>query len=131
MPESLHELERRRVAIIQKIAGLGDLRPGSITTTQGKCGKATCHCAEADHPGHGPHWRLTYKVEGRTRTQSLPNPKERQKVEAEVAEFRRYQQLSRDFVELNTAICQRRLVESEGLEEKKRPKPSKKKSLRK
>ena len=127
MPESLHELEHRRAAIVQKIAGLGDLRPGSITTTQGKCGKATCHCAEADHPGHGPHWRLTYKAEGRTRTQSLPSTKERQKAEAEVMEFRRFQQLSRDFVELNTAICQRRSVESTGLEEKKRRKPSERK----
>jgi hypothetical protein len=127
MPESLHELERRRAAIVQKIAGLGDLRPGSITTTQGKCGKPTCHCAEAGHPGHGPHWRLTYKAEGRTRTQSLPSTKERQKAEAEVVEFRRFQQLSRDFVELNTTICQRRSVESTGLEEKKRLKPSERK----
>ena len=128
MPESLHELERRRVDIVQKIAGLSDLRPGSITTTQGKCGKPTCHCVEADHPGHGPHWRLTYKAEGRTRTQSLPSTKERQKAEAEVKEFRRFQQLSRDFVELNTAICQLRSVESVEPQEKKRPKASKRKS---
>ena len=128
MPNSVHELERRRADIVQKIAGLGDLRPGSITTTQGKCGKPTCHCAEADHPGHGPHWRLTYKEEGRTRTQSLPSAQERQKAEAEVAEFRRFQQLNRDFVEVNTAICQLRTVESVALEEKKRRKPSKRKS---
>src|SRR5437016_13021712 len=82
MPNSVHELERRRADIVQKIAGLGDLRPGSITTTQGKCGKPTCHCAEADHPGHGPHWRLTYKVEGRTRTQSLPSAQEDRRPEA-------------------------------------------------
>ncbi len=97
MPNSVHELERRRADIVQKIAGLGDLRPGSITTTQGKCGKPTCHCAEADHPGHGPHWRL-------------------------------FQQLNRDFVEVNTAICQLRSVESVAPEEKKRRKPSKRKS---
>ncbi|PYS51352.1 MAG: hypothetical protein DMG13_18815 [Acidobacteria bacterium] len=115
---------------VQKIAGLGDLRPGSTTTTQGKCGKATCHCAEADHPGHGPHRRLTYKAEGRTRTQSLPSTKERQKAEAEVAEFRRFQQLCRDYVEVNTAIRQQRSVESVGLEEKKRLKPSKRKSAK-
>jgi len=118
MPESLHQLERRRAEIVQKIAGLGDLRAGSITTTQGKSGKPTCHCAEPDHPGHGPFWRLTYKTEGRTHTQSLPSTRERHKVEAEVAEFRRFQQLSRDFQEVNTAICQLRSVDSIGLEEK-------------
>jgi len=64
MPNSVHELERRRADIVQKIAGLGDLRPGSITTTQGKCESRHAHCGEADHPGHGPHWRLTYKWRG-------------------------------------------------------------------
>ena len=131
MTESLHELERRRSNIAQQIAGLNDLRPGCITTTQGKCGKPTCHCVEADHPGHGPHWRLTYKEQGRTRTQSLPGGKERQKAEAEVAEFRRFQQLSREFVEVNTAICQLRPVDLTDLEEKKRPKPSQERSRKK
>src|SRR3989442_15871722 len=84
MPNSVHELERRRADIVQKIAGLGDLRPGSITTTQGKCGKPTCHCAEADHPGHGPHWRLTYKVGGRTLTQRLAGGEGKKKGEAVV-----------------------------------------------
>src|SRR3989441_10623616 len=120
MPNSVHELERRRADIVQKIAGLGDLRPGSITTTQGKCGKPTCHCAEADHPGHGPHWRLTYKEEGRTRTQRLPSAQERQKAEAEVAEVRRFQQLKRGFVEVNNAICQVGSGGSVDPEEKKR-----------
>ncbi|SRR5260370_29717047 len=125
MPGSLHSLERRRADIVQKIGELGDLRAGSITTTQGKCGKATCHCAEADDPGHGPHWRLTYKTEGRTHTQSLPSTEERRKAEAEVAEFRRFQELSRDFVEVSTTICQLRSVEPVSVEETKRPKPFK------
>jgi hypothetical protein len=71
---------------------------------------------------------LTYEAEGRTRTQSLPSAQERQKAEAEVAEFRRFQQLNRDFVEVNTAICQLRSVEAVAPQEKKRPQPSKRKS---
>jgi hypothetical protein len=128
MLKTLPELERRRAEIIEGFTGLGDLRPGSITTTQGKCGKPSCHCAEVDHPGHGPHWRLTYKAEGRTRTQSLPSRQEIEKAQAEVAEFRRFQNLSRDFVEVNTAICQFRSIGSAAQKEKKRPKPFKRKS---
>src|SRR5438093_8928092 len=56
--------------------------------------------------------RKADKAEGRTHTQSLPSAQERQKAETEVAEFRRFQQLNRDFVEVNTAICQLRTVES-------------------
>src|SRR2546425_13217065 len=118
MPNSVHELERRRADIVQKIAGLGDLRPGSITTTQGKCGKPTCHCAEAEHPGHGPHWRLTYKAEGRTDTQSLPSAQEKQKAGTEVAEFRAIQQLNRDFVEGNTGLLQLRTGRTVAMEGK-------------
>jgi hypothetical protein len=39
MPDSLADLEHRRAAIAQQISQLGDLRPGSITATSGRCGK--------------------------------------------------------------------------------------------
>jgi len=44
MPQSLSDLEQRRERIAQRIAELGDLRPGSITGTSGRCGKPECHC---------------------------------------------------------------------------------------
>ena|SRR6516225_6714975 len=40
MPYSLAELEERRNAIARRIAELGDLRAGSISSTAGRCGKA-------------------------------------------------------------------------------------------
>src|SRR4051812_23198701 len=39
MSRSLAALQQRREAIVQQIAHLGDLRPGSITNTSGRCGK--------------------------------------------------------------------------------------------
>ena len=62
MPHSLAELEQRREAIAQQIAQLGDLRPGSVTSTSGRCGKPDCHCHQPGQPAHGPNFRLTYKV---------------------------------------------------------------------
>jgi hypothetical protein len=127
MTESLQVLERKRTAILEKIGTLGDLRPGSLTTTQGKCGKAECCCKQPDHPGHGPHWRITYKVEGKTRSESLYEEAAIRKAEREIDEFRRFQQLSREFVDLSTRICRARPVESAGLQEKKRQKASSRK----
>lgn len=127
MNESLPVLERKRKVVLEKIASLGDLRPGSLTTTQGKCGKAECCCKQPDHPGHGPHWRITYKVEGRTRSEGLYEQEAIAKAEREIAEFRRFQELSREFVDLSTRICRVRPAEKSGLEEKKRPKRSKSK----
>jgi hypothetical protein len=125
--ESLQALERKRTAVMEKIAALGDLRPGSLTTTQGKCGKADCCCKQPDHPGHGPHWRITYKADGKTRTESLYEPDAIEKAEREIDEFRRFQQLSREFVDLSTQICRCRGVETSRPEEKKRQNRSKRK----
>ena len=127
MSESLAVLERKRVEILEKIAGLGDLRPGSLTTTQGKCGKAECCCKEPGHPGHGPHWRITYKVEGRTRSEGLHEDAATKKAEREIEEFRRFQQLSREFVELSTRICRARTPEAQQPQEKKRQTRSRRK----
>lgn len=130
MPYSLAELEQRRNAIVQRIATLGDLRAGSISSTSGRCGKPNCRCHRPGQPGHGPNLRLTYKVDSKTFTESLPTPAAARKAEREVAEFRNFQQLSREFVEANAKICHLRAVEGqqETEQEKKRPKRSVRKS---
>src|SRR5206468_7534820 len=81
MPQSLPDLEQRREQIAQRIAELGDLRPGSITATSGRCGKPECRCHQPGQPGHGPHFRLTYKVDGKTISEALPTPAAIQKAE--------------------------------------------------
>jgi hypothetical protein len=130
MPQSLAELEQRREATAQRIAQLGDLRPGSITNTSGRCGKPSCHCHQAGQPGHGPNLRLTYKADGKTISESLPGPAAIHKAEREVAEFRKFQELSREFVQTNAEICHLRPAEEEPRTEpeKKRSQPSKRRS---
>ena len=112
---SLDSLELRRSQIADQIAALGDLRSGSITPTSGRCGKPNCHCHRPNDPGHGPNPRLTYKVQGKTVTQSLPNPAAMRKAEREIAEFRNFQGLHKEFVEVNAQICQLRPAEPEEL----------------
>ena len=130
MPLSLQDLEQQRSAVVRQFAGLGDLRPGSITATSGRCGKPNCRCHRPNQPGHGPTDRLTYKLEGKSVTESLPSPSARSKAEREVAEFRTFQQLSQQFVEINTRICRLRPIAeaSSSSEEKKRPPASSRRS---
>jgi len=130
MGYSLAELEQQRNAIARKIVDLGDLRAGSISHTSGRCGKLNCRCHRPGQPGHGPNLRLTYKVNGKTLTESLPTPAAARKATREVAEFRTFQKLSREFLVTNAKICHLRPVEelAEGEQEKKRPKRSAKKS---
>ena len=130
MSQSLADLEQQRSAIVQQLADLGDFRPGSITATSGRCGKPNCRCHRPDQPPHGPTDRLTYKLQGKTVSESLPNPAAFAKAEREVAEFRNFQQLSQQFVDVNTQICALRPVAeaAPSSQEKKRQKRSSKKS---
>lgn len=127
--DSLPELEKHRADVLAQISHLGDFRPGSITSTQGRCGNPNCHCHKPGEPGHGPNLRLTYKVGGKTLTESFATPAAQRKAQREVAEFRRYQELSRALIEVNARICQARPAEeSLSAEEKKRSKRSTRRS---
>jgi hypothetical protein len=81
-------------------------------------------------PGHGPNFRLTYKVDGKTISEALPTPAATQKAEREVEEFRKFQRFSREFLGANTEICRLRpLAEESEMElKKKRSKRSVKRS---
>jgi len=132
MPEPLARMEARRGELLRQMASLNDMRPGSVVGAVWRCGKANCHCAQAGDPGHGPHLRLTYKWHGKTVTEALPTPASVRKAEQEIAEFRKYQKLSRELVEINEQICRQRPVEEPlASQEKKRRKPSSKKSSKK
>ena len=129
-PKSLELLEQQRVNIASQIAALGDLRCGSITSTTGRCGKPNCHCHQPKDPGHGPNLRLTFKINGKTVTQSLPDQPATRKAEREIAEFRKLQGLHKELIEVNAQICQLRPTEPDMLspQEKKRPRRSARKS---
>ncbi len=123
---SLDVLENQRAELIRQIAQLGDFCRGSITSLTGRCGKPNCHCHQPHHPGHGPNFRLTYKVGGKTVTETFPSPAARRQAERQIAEFRKFQQLSRTFVEVSEKICRERPLpqEAEAAEQgKKRRKP--------
>ena len=129
MPDSLLELEKRRSEVLSEISALGDFRRGSISATGGRCGTPNCHCHKPDDPGHGPNLRLTYKVEGKTVTESFPSLAAQRKAEREIAGFRGYQELSRTLIETNEKICRARPIEDTLTpQEKKRRKRSGRKS---
>ena len=130
MSKSLSELEQQRSLLATQLSHLGDLRPGSVTGIVRRCGKPTCHCAQPDDAGHGPTLRLTYKVQGKTISEALPTPASVRKAEREITEFRKFQELSRSFLDVNEKICRLRPLQEQLLsdQEKKRRTPSNRKS---
>lgn len=130
MPDPLSTLIEERSTLLRQVSQLGDFQPGSISSPTRRCGKPSCHCAKPNDPGHGPHYQLTQKVEGKTVTQSLPTPEALRKAESEIAEFRKFQGLTEDLVDVNRKICRLRPVDQveQTAQEKKRRKRSNKKS---
>jgi hypothetical protein len=123
MSKSITDLELDRTRLVNEMAALHDLRPGCVTGIVRRCGKPTCHCARPGDPGHGPTLRLTYKTEGKTISEALPTPAAIRKAEREINEFRKYQQLSRDFVAVNEKICRLRPVEDTPTAQEKKLRP--------
>ena len=131
MTDTLPQLETQKVQVVQEIAGLGDFRRGSITSITGRCGKPNCHCHLSGHRGHGPNFRLTRKLGSKTVSETFSSPAALHKAQREVAEFHKFQALSKDLVEVNEKICELRPVpgEEERREQEKKPrKPSGKRS---
>ncbi len=130
MPDALLDLEKRRAAVQMHLAQLGDMRSGSITGTGGRCGNPNCHCHQAGDSGHGPYYRLTRKVNGKTVTETFSSPASLAKAQREVAECQRFRELGEQLVDVNEQICKLRPVAetAPSAQEKKRPKRSRKKS---
>ena len=130
MPDSLVDLESRRTDVQLLIAQLGDMRSGSITGTGGRCGNPNCHCHRAGDPSHGPYYRLTRKVNGKTITETFSSPASLAKAQREVTECQRFRVLGEQLLEVNEQICELRPAEetAPSAQEKERSKRCKRKS---
>jgi hypothetical protein len=130
MPDSLVDLESRRATVQMQIAQLGDMRSGSITATSGRCGNPNCHCHRAGEAGHGPYYRLTRKVNGKTVTETFSSPASLDKAQREVSECQRFRELGEQLLDVNEQICRLRPVTevAPSAQKKKRRKQSARKS---
>lgn len=114
---------------MHKLAATGDMRRGSITECYRRCGKPSCACVAPDHPGHGPYYAFTTKVDGKTKTLQLRPGPLLTKVEREVATYRDFRSTCGKLLEVNEAICDARPVDATGQEKKRRsPTPSRTRS---
>lgn len=129
MPESLVDLEQQRSVILQQMLRLPDFRSGSITATRGTCGKPNCRCHQPNQPGHGPNYRLTRKVEGKTVTETFATPAELYKARREVQAYHRFRQLAQELLEINERICRARPVGQELTPSKKKRRKSSNRKL--
>ena len=118
MADPTAKLEAERSALLHTLATSGDMRRGSITECYRRCGKPTCACAAPEHPGHGPYYAFTRKVQGKTKTVQLRLGPLLTKIAREVETYRGFRATCARVLDVNEAICEARPVEP--AEEKKR-----------
>ena len=116
---TMSELVVQRERIKTQIAGLGDLRPGSLTDRFRKCGKPNCHCAKPGELGHGPSWSLTHGEKRKTVTYVIPADQVPQTLE-QIAECRRLRDLTQDLIDVSEKICDARISDHKADEASKK-----------
>lgn len=133
MSQDLVSLEKERVRLYEQLAGLGDFRRGSISVNYRRCGKSNCACCKPKHPGHGPQYLLTTKIEGKSKGKNVRSGTELKKVQDEVDNHQRFRDLVRQIIEVNEQICELRPLEAaqEQVVKKTLPPTSTKRSAKK
>jgi len=60
------EIERQIEKLKRDLAGLGQLRPGSLSKQYTVCGHPGCRCTATPPQKHGPYCRLSFTRKGRS-----------------------------------------------------------------
>lgn len=111
-------LLERRGRILEELAGLVQLRRGSITEQM---------VEHVDKQGQkrqrGPYPLLTYKEQGRTVSRRLHGIKEVAQCRQQIENFRRFEQLTQELREVGERLCEEADV---SVEKKRRRSPSSK-----
>ena len=118
--EQIAALERQHAHLRSQFASIGEMRSGSLTERFRPCGKPRCHCAKPGDPGHGPVLSLTRKQAGKTVTRIIP-AHAGSETQARLAEYRRFRQLSKMFIEVNDALSEARLATGSAAKKNRRP----------
>lgn len=107
--DGLEKLRARRDTLKQELGAVGEMRPGALVGRFRKCGKSSCHCAQEESGGHGPSWSLTRMIAGKTVTKIIPAVAV-DDTQAQIAEHRRFRDLTRELVEVSEQICDANLA---------------------
>ena len=107
MPTSpdLQVLVLQRDQLLDQLAHIGEMRPGSLVARFRKCGKPSCHCAKKGAQAHGPSHSLTRPVAGKTVTRIIPDGPAVQRTRQQLQEYHRFRQLVRQLIAVSEQIC--------------------------
>jgi hypothetical protein len=108
MENKIRALEGQIERIKREIAGLGDLRPGSLSEQYNVCGNPNCRCKEDPSKRHGPYYQISFTRKGRSRTKFVKRP-HLSDVKKQLKNYTRLRDLIDSWIELSSELCELRL----------------------
>ncbi len=112
MTKSIRSLERQIEKIKRDLAGLGDLRPGSLSQQYNVCGNPNCRCKEDRSKRHGPYHQLSFTRKGRSRSKFVKKP-QLPEVKRQLKNYARLRELVDRWIELSTELSNLKLEQQE------------------
>lgn len=112
MKKSIRSLERQIDKIKRDLAGLGDLRPGSISQQYNVCGNPNCRCKEDRSKRHGPYHQLSFTRKGRSRSKFVKKP-QLPEVKRQLKNYARLRELVDRWIDLSTELSNLKLEQQE------------------
>jgi hypothetical protein len=70
-----------------------------------KCGKKNCVCTKKDHQGHGPQYLWTATIKGKSYAKNLTIGTELHKYTQETGNYKKFNQLCSEIIQVNEDIC--------------------------
>lgn len=97
---SFESLSRQRSDLLAQIADLGPMRPGTVCQQEVKY-----RAKDGTKKANGPYPILTCKEGGKTRTIRLRSTDEAEIAENQIANFRRFQRLTRELTRIGREMA--------------------------
>ena len=113
----ISQIRARREEIIRELSELEPMRRGSITEQYLEAAGR-----EGERKRRGPYPLYSYKEKGRTISRRLKSREEVERYRCQIDNFRRFEGLIRELVQIGEKMCERSEV---GVEKKRRRPPSK------
>jgi hypothetical protein len=92
------ELLRRIKRVKATLAGLGDLRPGSLSEQYNTCSGPGCRCKTDPSQRHGPYHQLSFSRRGRSHSENVA-PHDVAAVQAQIDNYRRLRDLVDEWID--------------------------------
>ena len=106
------KLQARIKKIQQRLAAMGEMRPGSLSKQYNVCGNPNCRCKDPENPKkHGPYYQLSYTHKGKSTTEFVKKDMVSE-VKQQIRNFREFKKLTEEWIDLSVEIAKLRKKES-------------------